>query len=371
MKYLFFFVHPSKFHVFRNTINHLISNGHQVDLLIIKKDVLEDLVKLEGWKYTNLFPGGRKIKGVSPYISSGFNFFSTIFKLYRYTKGKQHDVYITDDLLVYIGKLKKVPTFTFIDSDLVAVRQFALVLKFTDYILAPAVTDLGRFNNKKVSFNSYKELAYLHPNHFSPDIEVVKSFNPGLQPYFILRLVNLGAYHDVGMKGLPDSKVRQLISLLETKGKVYISSERKLPTEFEKYRLKISPLNIAHALYFAEIYVGDSQTMSSEAAVLGTPTFRCNDFVGKLSVMEEKETKYHLSFNFPPSDFNRMLQMIKSLLEMPDYKEEFQKRRFEMLKEKIDLSSFLDWLLEGFPKSVEVIMNTPEYQDRFIGVKAD
>ena len=78
MNYLFFFVHPSKFHVFKKTINHLKNNGHNVEILITSKDVLEELVKNEVWNYTNIFPEGRKFKNVSPYISAGVNFFRTI-----------------------------------------------------------------------------------------------------------------------------------------------------------------------------------------------------------------------------------------------------------------------------------------------------
>ena len=48
--------------------------GHTVDILITSKDVLEELVKNEGWQYTNIFPEGRKFKNISPYISSAINF---------------------------------------------------------------------------------------------------------------------------------------------------------------------------------------------------------------------------------------------------------------------------------------------------------
>ena len=117
---------------------------------------------------------------------------------------------------------------TFLDSDLDVVRQFSLILGMTDYVLAPDITNLGRFNYKKIAFKSYKELAYLHPNHFVPDHSVIEAFNPEREPYSVIRLVNLGAYHDVGMKGLTDEMAIQLIELLKTKGKVFISSERPL-----------------------------------------------------------------------------------------------------------------------------------------------
>lgn len=348
MKYLFFFVHPSKFHVFRNTINSLIANGHKVDIIITSKDVLEDLVKNEGWDYINIFPEGRKMKKVPVYLSSGINFFRTIYRLLRLLGRVNYDLFITDDLLVYVGRIKKIPTIVFNDDDIDVVKQYSLVLSKATHILSPDITNSGKYTNKKIGFPGYKELAYLHPNVFTPDIEVVKQFNPGLRPYFVLRLVSLRAYHDVGIKGISDEKVIKLIDLLEKKGEVFISSERPLAKQFEQYRLKINPSNIAHALYFAKLFVGDSQTMTSEAAVLGTPAFRCNDFVGKLSVMEEKELRYGLSFNYVPSRFDEMLEKINELLTNKDNEREFEKRKQKMLVEKIDLTAFMVWFFENY-----------------------
>lgn len=365
MKYLFFFVHPSKFHLFRNTINTLIAKGHHVEILITSKDVLEDLVKQEGWRYTNIFPEGRKMKNVSPLISAGINFFTTIFRLYKYTRGKKYDLFITDDLLVYIGRWRKIPSFVFNDDDLRVVIQLSLVLMMTDHVLAPDITDLEKYNKKKVGFPGYKELAYLHPNWFTPDINVIRRFNPELTPYFIIRLVSLRAFHDIGMKGISDEQVSRLIALLETRGKVYISAERPLPEKFEKYRLSVNPLDITHVLNFAQLFIGDSQTMTSEAAVLGTPAFRCNDFAGKISVMNEKEDKYKLSFNYSPADFDKMYLQIKDLLENGNFKEEFQERRMKMLAEKIDLSSFMIWLFENFPISVQQFNADPIIIENF------
>jgi hypothetical protein len=327
MRILFFFVHPSKFHLFKNSINALISKGHHVEILITSKDVLEQLVISEGWSYKNIFPEGRKMKGIPPYVSSGINFFRTIYRLYKYTRGKKFDLFITDDLLVYIGKLKKIPSIVFNDDDLRVVKQYALVLRMADFIIAPEITDLGPYNSKKIGFPGYKELAHLHPNHFKPDISAIKKFNPDLSPYFILRLVSLRAYHDVGMKGLSDDQVKSLINLLQSHGKVFISAERELPDDFKKYKLPINPAEIAHVLYFAELFIGDSQTMTSEAAVLGTPAFRCNDFAGRISVMEEKELKYGLSHNFPPARFNEMFKKIEEHITSDGMKEQYQEKR--------------------------------------------
>jgi predicted glycosyltransferase len=363
MRYLFFFVHPSKFHVFRRTINTLIDHGHEVDILITSKDVLEDLVKAEGWNYTNIFPEGRKMHGVPPYISSAINFFRTIYRLYIYTKYKKYDLFVTDDLLVYIGKWKRVPSIVFNDDDLLIVKQYALVLSQATHILSPDITRVGKFSHKKIGFPGYKELAYLHPNVFFPDIKIVEQFNPDFSPYFILRLVSLRAYHDVGMKGLGDQQVLQLINLLQQHGKIFISSERPLSPQFEYYRLNINPENIAHVLYHAKLFVGDSQTMTSEAAVLGTPAFRCSDFVGRISVMDEKEDKYSLSYNFPPAKFDEMLSKIEEILALPELEKVFENRKKTMLHDKIDLSAFMIWLFENY-STIDLNKAMPFYKFR-------
>lgn len=355
MRYLFFFVHPSKFHVFRNTINELKKRGHHVDLLITSKDVLEDLVKEEGWSYTNIFPEGRKIKGVSPLISSAINFFRTLFRLRKFLYKQKYNLFITDDLLVFFTRLAKVPSVAFTDDDLRVTKQFSIILSQATYILAPSITDLGKFNKKKISFNGYKELAYLHPDVFVPDYKIVEKYVPAGKQYFIIRLVSLKAYHDVGIKGLSNSHVHQLISLLEKYGSVYISSERALPPEFEKYRLQIQPSHISHILAFAKLFIGDSQTMSSEASVLGTFAYRFSDFTGRISVMDEKEERYHLMKSFPTSSFDKMLCDIENKLQQDNLDVTHAQLRQTMIQEKINLTEFMIDLFEELPRRVREI----------------
>lgn len=352
---LFFFVHPSKFHVFRNTINHLKNKGHTIDILITSKDVLEELVKNEGWEYTNIFPEGRKMKNVPAYISATINTIRTVYRLYKHTKGKNYDLFITDDLLVYIGKLKKTPSIVFIDDDLSIVKQFSIILSMATHCLSPIVTNLGKYNTKKIGFNSYKELAYLHPNHFKTDNSILKEIGLIGKKYFVLRLVSLRAYHDVGVSGLDNTKVLELLTLLSKHGEVLISSERELPPEFEKYRVNFNPNKMIHVLAYADLYIGDSQTMSSEAAILGIPTFRLSDFTGKIKVMDEKGDKYQLMKSYKTHDFANLVKDVQETLDSPNYQKKYTERRNKMLSEKIDLSTFMIWLFENYPSSIEKV----------------
>lgn len=73
-------------------------------------------------------------------------------------------------------------------------------------------------------------------------------------------------------------------------------------------------------MVFASLYIGDSQTMSAEAGVLGVPFVRFNDFVGRIGYLRELEDVYELGYGIHasalPADFgiingNRMKRMIK------------------------------------------------------------
>lgn len=365
-KFLFYIVHPSKYHVFKHVINHFKNEGHTVDILINTKDVLEDLIKNEGWNYKNIFPEGRKIEGFHPYVGAIINAFRTIFRIEKFLWNKpKYDLFITDDLLVVNGRFRSVPSFVLQDDDVTAVPESALLHYFANHILAPTVSDMKRNNHKKISFFGYKELGSLYPTRFFPDINKIKTFNPNNDKYFFLRLVSLKATHDINKKGLNDEDVERLISILSKKGNVYISSERQLPEKYEKYRIKMNPNDISHALYFAELVISDSQTMSAESGVLGTPYIRFNDFVGKLSYLEELENKYGLGYGVRTNQKEKLFEILDSLLSRDTLKEDWLLKKQKMLNDKIDLTAFLIWLFTNYPSSHLKLKEQLDYQLKF------
>ncbi|MCA9750049.1 MAG: hypothetical protein KC414_13150, partial [Romboutsia sp.] len=46
-------------------------------------------------------------------------------------------------------------------------------------------------------------------------------------------------------------------------------------------------------------------------------------------------------------------------------KGKWEEKRQQLVKDKIDVSSFLTWFLMHYPKSHQVMRDTPEYQNRF------
>jgi predicted glycosyltransferase len=89
---------------------------------------------------------------------------------------------------------------------------------------------------------------------------------------------------------------------------------------------------------FSDMYIGDSQTMAAEAAVLGVPSIRFNDFVGELSYLEELEHKYGLTKGIKTSDSATLIAVIKNWVGDEGLKSSFAERRSKMLENTIDVT---------------------------------
>jgi len=322
--YLFFFVHPAKFHLFKNTINRLIETGNRVDILIISKDVLEELIKDEGWKYKNLFPKGRKIKFLPSKLVALFSALFTVLKLFWYLLfKKRYDKFITDDILVVPGYFLKVPTYFFLDNDYQTLSFGKYLLPFASKIIAPISTDVEKFNDKKISFKGNKAIAHLTPKYFTPNEKIVSSIT---KPFYLLRVAELNAVHDDdNNKGIVDESLEKIINLLSDYGQILISAERKLPPRYEKYRLKINPKEISHYMNYATMVITDSGTMATEAAVLGVPNILLNNLADKCGVHRELKDKFDLQYYY--DNFEDVYNKVSELLSEDKLKEKWEKKK--------------------------------------------
>lgn len=364
-RFLFYFVHPAKYHFFRVTINKLKSQGHQVDIIITGRDILEDLVKKEGWEYTKIFPNGRKLKGVHIYISAAIFLVFTIIKLFRLTFNKRYDLFVSDDLVTFIGRLKGVPSIFITDDDLSAVPESQILMISSNHIFAPYVCDLGRYNKKKLGYYGYKSLAHLHPNHFQPERLRLDPHMRECEQYFFIRTVSATSTHDLGKRGLSDELIKKIIPILEKYGKVILNSERQLPVDLQKYVLDFNKNDVAHYLAFASIFISDSTTMCAEAAVLGTPAIEIDDWYADFRQYAELNGKYQLLFGFGTNQIDDVITKIKELLVQADLKAIFKLRRDRMLQDKIDVSAFLFWLVTEYPENPSRYFEDHNIQNMF------
>ena len=366
MKVLVYLGHPAHFYLFRNTIVQLEKDGHKVEVLIKKKDILQELLQQADLHFNNILEEGRKDSKFGILLGT----LKRVFRLSRFCRSFKPDILTgTSVENSYVGAFRRRPVINVNEDDAQAVPLYArLSYPLASVVLTPEVCDNGRWNEKSIKYASYHELAYLHPNHFVPDKQVVERYFSVDDPYFIIRFAKLTAHHDHGINGINTIIAQNLIDLLKSHGRIYITSERELEPQFEPYRIKINTLDMHHVLAFASLYIGDSQTMAAEAGVLGVPFVRFNDFVGRIGYLNELENDYHLGYGIKASEqgsAEKLYVVVKELLNMPNRKEEWQTRRQKMLSEKIDYAQFLTWFIENYPESRKIMRDNPDYQLRF------
>ncbi|MHB8055614.1 MAG: DUF354 domain-containing protein [Candidatus Aminicenantales bacterium] len=361
MKFIFVLGHPAHFHLFKNTFVRLTKEGHQGLIAYRSKDVLENLFREHDFPRVNLQSRERRNNKASIAMSV----IRRDLKLGKIARSFKPDVMAgTSAEIAHVGRFLRIPALVVNEDDAQVVPFFAKVAyPFATHILAPSSCSTGKWASKTIFYEGYHELAYLHPREFTPD----RGKTEGLASsrFFLIRFAKLEAHHDKGKRGLSAEIARALISRLKEFGRVVISSERALDPEFEPFRYRGDPANMHHVLSFADLLIADSQTMTAEAAVLGTPSIRFNDFVGRIGYLEELEHRYGLTCGIPAGEPSRLLEKTDDFLSRPGLKTEAIAKRNRMLKDKIDLTEFMTWILEDYPSRARAALADRSISCRF------
>lgn len=367
----FFLGHPAHFHYIKNTARQLMDDGHKVFFAVKEKDILETLMHNAGFEYTKV--RGERTKSDKWHLIKSV--VEIDINLGRFVRDKKIDILIGPAVPYTTRLIHHVPVIMNGEDDARVVPLFSwLAMPMASCIVSPTTCDNWHWERKSAHFPGYLELGYLHPKNFTPSKAVLDKYGiDASKPYFIMRFSSLNAHHDSGIKGINTEIAERLVKILEPFGTIYITSERPLEPQFEKYRIKINPLDMHHVMAFASLYIGDSQTMAAEAGVLGVPFVRFNDFVGRIGYLRELEDKYELGYGVhasvlaadspirrsdgsaQPSGVEALYERVEQLVAMPaeERKATFQSRREKMLSEKIDCAKFLTWFIENYPQSVE------------------
>lgn len=374
--------HPAHFHYYHYAMLNWMEHGHKVIVVIKTKDILEQLVKDSGITYYNINDKahrGSKLGVVWDMVFRDWKILKICIreKIHLLTGSSAevaHIAWLLRKLGVCTGEddAKVIPNY---------VKCTAPFLYDNCIRLCPTVCGSERMEEYTVRYPSYHELAYLHPNHFTPNKEVVEAYGIDTsKPYFIMRFASLKAHHDDGIRGINTEVAQNLVDILAPHGQIYITSERELEPQFEPYRIRINPLDMHHVMAFASLYIGDSQTMAAEAGVLGTPFVRFNDFVGRIGYLRELEDIYELGYGIhatpltedspirradgsaQPCGTDALYNSVKELVAMPaqERKQLFASRRQKMLSEKIDYAKYLTWFIENYPTSAKETKDNQE-----------
>ncbi len=269
---LFDIGHPAHVHLFKHLARLLMADGARVLFTVRRKEFEIELLEKEGFEYVCFGNHYRSLIG-------------KVWGMFRYDLQMIMTGWkFKPDLIVGHGTIYGAHAAPFLGAKVLAIEdtgnmeQVRLYRPFTDVILTPQVLD-KELGPKQQRYNSYHELAYLHPEFYEPDPSILEwlEVKPG-EPYAIIRFISWEATHDVGHKGLSASDKVELVRNLSKRMRVFITSERAVTEDLQPHCLKIPPDKFHHALYYASLVVTEGTTTGTEAGILGTPVIYISTF---------------------------------------------------------------------------------------------
>lgn len=340
VKYLVTIQHPAQAQFYRHPVTELRDRGHDVRVLVRDKDVTTDLL--------DAFDIPHRVLARSPNSVGGLPLMQLRYEYRLFREALRFRPHVMTSVggleISHVAPLVGARSVAFDDSEWTPSRR--ITLPSLDAVWTPRAFAADRGTHQRY-YDGYHELSYLHPDRFEPDPDRLRA--AGVDPddrYFVLRFVAWNAHHDVGQAGFSPAAKRRLVGELERLGNVYVSTEADVPDEFEQYRLPVPPHLLQDLLYYADLYVGDSQTMATEAAILGTPAVRSNSFAGEgdMSNFVELEEEYGLLHSIPDEDaaVDRALELAAD----SSSKTEWRRRREALLADKIDVAGHVVSVLE-------------------------
>ncbi|RZH68608.1 DUF354 domain-containing protein [Natrinema altunense] len=342
--------HPGHVHFFRNPIAELNARGHDVHVFARESGVAVRL--LEAYDIDH-----EVVAGDADSLASLAAVQATYeLRLLRRARRLDPDVItaIGGVAAAHVASLTGATSLVFYDTEH-ATLITTLGYPFADVIATPACyrDDIGP---KQVTYPGYHELAYLHPERFTPDSTVLEEV--GLAPeesFAVVRLSSWDASHDVGHGGFDDP--RKVVDRLEDAGlQVLLTAEGEPPAALASYRFETSPTRLHDLLADADVVLSEGATTAAEAAVLGTPAVYVNPL--SLGYTTELEAEYGLLFEYDgDARHARALEKAVSVVEEPA--DTWRRRRERLLAERIDVTDYVVRQLETLAQTRPAGRSTP------------
>ena len=276
MRFVFFTNTPAHVHLYKHAVDRLERAGH--DVLVMGRDYGCTVALLDRYELPyRIYGSCGTTKG-----SLFRNLPGQYARIVPVVRSFDPDVIFgVGAYAAHAGLVAGAPAVLVLDSEPSSLDH-AVSRPFAAAFLTPHTfgKDLGE---NHYQFHGFCETAYLHPDTFRPNPGIRGPL--GLEPdedFVLLRFNAFGSHHDVGQSGFTPDQRRRLIETFADHATVFVSDEGgtldlgSLPArEFD-----VHPALLHDALSAARLVVTDTQTVCTEAALLGTPVVRSNSFVG-------------------------------------------------------------------------------------------
>jgi len=148
---------------------------------------------------------------------------------------------------------------------------YYLYKPFATWIIMPIYIPASGKNLLK--YKGFKELAYLHPNHFTPNKEALEPYNLNPYEYVFIREVSSASLNYRKLKMGKLSKILNYLKQMDLN--ILLSIEDKsLIYLFKDHCIILKePVGDIHSLlHFAELTLSSGDSMARESCLVGTPS---------------------------------------------------------------------------------------------------
>lgn len=353
MKIIVTVQHAGHVHFYKHVVDELSSRGHTVKVFARQNEASVELLDRCGLDYEVL--AGESDSLVS--LATAQSVYEA--RLLRRAISFDPDVMtaIGGVAVSHVASLVGARSVVFYDTEHATLIR-RLAFPFADTICTPACFQ-DNLGEKQVRYPGYHELAYLHPDQFTPEEGILEDVGVDSDtPTVLFRLGDWSSSHDVGVNGIDDPV--ELVERLEAFGaEVLLSAEGDLPPKLESRSFSLSAERFHDLLAAIDLYVGEGGTTAAECAALGTPAVYVSDL--RLGYLDELETEYGLVENCADEDRTQTaFEAARRFLEKPDV--EFERRREHMLADKCDPNELIVEQLtgvQGRPQTDQPVTETP------------
>lgn len=346
--------HPAHIQYFHNFILIMKKRGHNFKLIARDKEVLHRLLEAYDFSFSSRGKGKKSIIGKQLYLCYADCL------IYKYAKKFNPDLFISfaSPYAAHVSKLLGRPHIAFDDTEHAKYSQM-LYVPFTDCIITPK-SFKNNYGTKQIRFDGTMDLAYLHPDYFHPKWAIYQKYDrKSGMPNVLLRFVSWNASHDKGYKGLSFDDKLYLINKIKDRACIYISSEEELPSELRIFKLEAQPEEIYDFLHYCTLFIGESGSMATEAAVLGTHSIICNSASKHFGVFDHL-CEYGSLFRI--DNVNEIVLKAEELLADPSSKSKALKIAHKIIEDSTNLTPFMVWFVENYPTSFRKMQSGENYE---------
>lgn len=348
MKILIDIGHPAHVHYFRNFISEMQKKGHSFLITARDKEVTHDLLDKFNLPFINRGKGGNGIMAKLLYMPKA------VYLLFSLSRKFKPDIFLSfaSPYAAQASFLLRKHHIAITDTEHARIERL-FYIPFSNVLITPS-SFIGSLGKKQIRIPAFVEFLYLHRKRFRPDpsIRVELGLKPD-QKLLLLRFISWSASHDIGQKGIRDLEKIKLVDKFQDLGYVIkISAEGTLLPELESFRLKTASHRIHDVLAEADVFIGESGTMATEACLLGTPAFLVNSL--DAGVFRE-EVQRGLLWHFKSGE--NVSEKIVDNLKESEFKFKHKLAVEKLHAEKIDFTDFLVWFFEHYPNSISEMKN--------------